>query len=182
MRTFRMLFICLLIPAAVAAAQENPLSTANRGLYQGIQKIVIQSARLMPEEKYAFRPTEEVRTFGQVLGHVADSQYFFCSPVAGEKNPGLMIEKNKTSKADLIAALEAAFAYCNKSYDSITDKTGTEIVKVMGDSPKLSALSVNNVHTAMHYGNLIVYLRMNGIVPPSSDPELMKRLRARQSE
>jgi uncharacterized damage-inducible protein DinB len=126
----------------------------------------------MPEENYSFKPTDSVRTFGQVLGHVADSQYAFCSRVLGEKNPTPKIEESKTSKADLIAALKGAFAYCDKAYEGMTDESASQMVKVMGDdTPKLGALTINNVHTVEHYGNLVTYMRMKNVVPPTSDPE-----------
>ena len=123
----------------------------------------------MHEENYNFRPTDAVRSFGQVVGHVADSQYMFCSIVLGEKNPAPNIEQTKTSKADLIAALKAAFAYCDKSYDGMTDASATQIVKLGADTPKLGVLTVNNIHSVEHYGNLVAYMRMKNIVPPTSD-------------
>jgi len=86
------------------------------------------------------------------------------------------IEQSKSSKADLVAALKEACAYCDKAYDSMTDASATEVVKSMGhDMPKLGVLTVNVVHTVEHYGNLVTYLRMKNIVPPTSDPEFMKQ-------
>lgn len=183
-RFLRALLTLVFAPVAVALAQDNPPPAAAPGkdpftahskvLYTGVKGILIRSAEKMPEENYGFRPTEGVRTFGQILGHVADSQYLFCSKVRGEKNPALKVEETKTSKADLIAALKDAFAYCDKAYDGMTDASGTEMVKLMGsDTPKLSALNVNSVHTVEHYGNLVTYLRMKNIVPPSSEPGAM---------
>src|SRR5687768_7179865 len=87
-------------PAAAAASKANPLSAHNKHLFGGAKKVLLRSAEKMPEENYSFRPTDAVRTYGQIVGHVADSQYLFCSVVRGEKNPGLNIEKTKTSKAD----------------------------------------------------------------------------------
>ena len=133
--------------------------------------ILLRSAEKVPEENYSFKPTEAVRSFGQILGHVADAQYSFCSSVLGEKNPGLKIEESKTSKADLIAALKAAFAYCDKAYDGMTDAAAVQIVKFGGaDSPKLGVLNVNSLHTVEHYGNLVTYMRLKNIVPPTSEP------------
>jgi uncharacterized damage-inducible protein DinB len=189
MRTIlRALLICVLAPTAAAMAQgnpppaaaaappSNPLSAHNKTIYGGVKMILLRSAEKMPEENYSFKPTDGVRTFGQVLGHVTDSQYAFCSRVLGEKNPAPKIEETKTSKGDLIAALKDAFAYCDKAYDGMTDTSGTQIVKLMGaDTPKLGALSVNNVHTVEHYGNLVTYMRMKNIVPPTSDPEFSPR-------
>ena len=157
-------------PAAPAVSPANPLSSHNRTVWGGVKHIILGSAEKMAEENYSFRPAPEVRSFGQILGHVADAQYLFCSRVLGEKNPAPGIEKSKTSKADLIAALKAAFAYCDRAYEAMTDASATEVVNLMGgDTPKLSALAVNSLHTTEHYGNLVTYLRMKNIVPHSSE-------------
>ncbi len=183
MRAFaRVLLLCLLAPAvgvvaqekpaaaAVTPAQSSPLSDYNKQLYTGIKEILLRSAEKMPEEKYSFKPVDSVRTFGQIVGHIASAQYTFCSLALGEKNPAPKMDAI-TSKADLISALKSAFAYCDKAYNSMTDVSATETVKLFGgDVPKLGALSVNNLHSVEHYGNLITYLRMNNIVPPTSDP------------
>src|SRR4030088_2021850 len=133
----RTLLICLLAPTAVALAQDNPLSSFNKGAYGGVKNILLRSAEKMPEENYSFKPTDAVRSFGQVVGHVADAQYLFCSIVLGEKNPVPKIEQTKTSKADLIAALKDAFAYCDKAYDGMTDASAAQSVKFFGsDMPK----------------------------------------------
>jgi uncharacterized damage-inducible protein DinB len=167
----RLLPICLLATAAVALAQDNPYSGFNKVAYTRVKSVVLRSAEKMPEENYGFKPTDAVRSYGQILGHVADSQYYFCSTALGEKNPGLKIEQTKTTKADLTAALTDAFAYCDKAYDAITDASGTQTVKLMGmDMPKLSVLTVNLMHDMEHYGNLVTYMRLKGIVPPTSEP------------
>lgn len=174
------LLIWLLAQATVAAAenQTNPLSAHNKMVYGVMKKILISSAEKMPEEHYAFKPAESVRTFGQIVGHIADAQYGFCSAVIGEKNPSPKIEKTKTSKADLIAALKEAVAYCDKAYDGMTDASAVEMVKFFGgDTPKLGVLSVNGSHTLEHYGNLVTYMRMKDIVPPTSEPDFMKNAR-----
>jgi uncharacterized damage-inducible protein DinB len=168
------LLICLLAPAAVAAAQESPFSAWNKMAYGYVQAVLLRSAEKMPEESYAWKPTDAVRTYGQVIGHVADAQYIFCSIALGEKNPSPKIEETKSSKADLIAALKDAFAYCDKAYGSMTDASGTQLVKLMGqDTPKLSVLDVNLMHTMEHYGNIVTYLRLKNIVPPTSEPGFM---------
>ncbi|MFY9551802.1 MAG: DinB family protein [Thermoanaerobaculia bacterium] len=176
MRTLlRALTICLLAPAAVAIAQDkapdNPLSTYNKTVYSGVKSMLLRSADKVLEENYSFKPTEAVRSFGQVLGHVADAQYMFCSIVLGEKNPAPKIEESKTSKADLTAALKDAFAYCDKAYDGMTDASAGQMVKLFGgDAPKLGVLTVNNLHSVEHYGNLVTYMRLKNIVPPTSEP------------
>lgn len=166
----RVLLICLLAPAATLA-QDNPLSAFNKTIYDGVKGILLRSAEKMPEENYSFKPTDAVRSYGQIIGHVADAQYLFCSNVLGEKNPAPKIEQTKTSKADLIAALKESFTYCDKAYDTMTDATGTQMVKLFGgDAPKLGVLNVNNLHTIEHYGNLVTYMRLKNIVPPTSEP------------
>lgn len=162
---------------SAAASPMTQLIEEHEGLYDGITKILRRSAELMPEENYSFSPTEEVRTFGRIVGHVADAQYIFCSKVVGEQNPAPKVEQTATSKADLIAALDAAFAYCDRAYAALTDTTAIEKVRLMGsEKTKLSVLSVNQVHTIEHYGNLVTYLRINDIVPPTSDRDFMQQL------
>ncbi|HEX7157473.1 MAG TPA: DinB family protein [Edaphobacter sp.] len=150
---------------------DNPLSGFTKYVFTATKNILLTSADKVPAETYSFRPTDQVRSFGQIVGHVADAQYLFCSIALGEKNPEPKIEQTKTSKADLIAALKDAFAYCDKAYDSMTDASATQMVKLFGgDTPKLGVLTVNNTHNMEHYGNLVVYMRLKNIVPPTSDP------------
>ncbi len=166
----RKLLLCVFLFAPAAWSQNNPLTAFTKRVY-GFQKdMLIRSAEKMPEENYSFKPADTVRTYGQMVGHLADGQYEFCSAALGEKNPEPNIEKTKTSKADLIAALKTAFAYCDKAFDGMTDASGSQMVKLFGnDTPKLGALDFNNVHNWEHYGNLVTYMRIKNIVPPSSE-------------
>jgi len=167
----RSLLICLLAAAAVASAQDNPLSAFTRRVYARDKNILLRSAEKVPEEYYSFRPTDAVRSFGQLIGHLADSQYEFCSPVVGGQVPAPNVEKTKTSKADLIAALKEGFAYCDKAYDGLTDANAAEAVKFFGrEAPKMGVLIQNSLHNQEHYGNLVTYMRMKNIVPPTSEP------------
>jgi uncharacterized damage-inducible protein DinB len=178
----RMLVLCLVVPAGVTLAQdkpaqgkpavtpENPLSTWNKFAYARVKDLLLKSAEKMPEENYSFKPVDTVRSYGQIVGHLADAQYMFCSMALGDKNPAPDIEHTKTSKADLIAALNAAISYCDKAYDGMTDASAVQTIKLFGnDAPRLSALTVNNMHDLEHYGNLATYMRMKNIVPPSSE-------------
>jgi uncharacterized damage-inducible protein DinB len=152
------------------AAPSNPISASEKGLYTLVSGEVIAAAEKMPEQNYSFKPTPDVRSFGQLVGHVADAQYGFCSTASGETNPMKEIEKTKTTKADLVTALKDAVAYCNKAYASMTDAQGSQMVKLMNyDAARLAVLSVNTAHTDEHYGNMVTYLRLKGIVPPSSE-------------
>ena len=152
------------------SAPANPISASQNKMYTMLSGIVIAAAEKMPEESYPFKPTPEVRSFGQLVGHLADSQYFFCSSVAGETAPAGGIEKSKTSKAELVAALKEAVAYCSKTYAGMTDTKGSEMMKMMNfDFAKLTVLSANTAHDYEHYGNMVTYMRLKGIVPPTSE-------------
>lgn len=167
-----LLTILLCLFALPSFCQENPFSTINKRSYERTKGILLRSAEKMPEENYSFKPVDSVRSYGQIIGHLADAQYLFCSTASGDKNPDLKIEKTKTSKADLTAALKEGFAYCDKVYDSMTDAAGTQMVKFFGnDLPKFAVLNVNVGHNMEHYGNLVTYMRIKGVVPPSSEQQ-----------
>jgi uncharacterized damage-inducible protein DinB len=154
-----------------AAPPSDPISSGTKDIYNLAKNNIIKSAEKMPEENYSFKPTPEVRSYGQILGHIADAQYLFCSAAMGETNPAPGIEKSKTSKADLVKALNDAFAYCDKTYNGMTDAHAGDMVKFFGrDRAKLTVLVFNNSHDFEHYGNLVTYLRIKGLVPPSSEP------------
>jgi uncharacterized damage-inducible protein DinB len=155
---------------APAAPPANPITASEKGLYSFISNAVIGAAQKMPEENYSFKPTPDVRSFGQLVGHVADANYMFCSQASGEANPMKDIEKTKTSKADLVSAIKGAVAYCNQAFDSMTDAKGSQMVKFMNfDIAKITMFSLNTAHTDEHYGNMVTYLRLKGIVPPTSE-------------
>jgi hypothetical protein len=111
-----------------------------------------------------------VRSFGQIVGHVAEAQYMFCSQAIGDTMAPKDIEKTKTSKADLIAALKDGVAYCMKAYGSMTDAKGAEMTKIMNfQMARIAIFSLNTAHTDEHYGNLVTYMRLKGLVPPTSE-------------
>jgi uncharacterized damage-inducible protein DinB len=167
------ILLCLLaLPALSQEKQssDNPFSAINKRGYERTKGILLRSAEKMPEEDYTFKPVDTVRTYGQIIGHLADAQYLFCSTASREKNPDLKIEKTKTSKADLVGALKDGFAYCDKVYDAMTDAAAIQTVTFFGnDVPKFAVLSVNIGHNMEHYGNLVTYMRIKGIVPPTSE-------------
>lgn len=152
------------------APPANPITASEKGIYSYLGNAVIGAAQKMPEENYSFKPTPDVRSFGQLVGHVADASYMFCSLASGEANPMKNIEKTKTAKADLVAAVKDAVAYCNNALDNMTDAKGSEMVKFLNfNLAKLTVLSLNTAHTDEHYGNMVTYLRLKGIVPPTSE-------------
>jgi uncharacterized damage-inducible protein DinB len=159
--------------AGAVAAPANPITASEKGLYTFMSNAIVRAAEKMPEENYSFKPTPEVRSFGQLVGHEADANLMFCSQALGEANPSKGIEKTKTSKADLVAALKDAVAYCNKAFESMTDAKGSEMVKIFGSMnvARLTVLSLNTAHTDEHYGNMVTYLRLKGLVPPTSESQ-----------
>jgi uncharacterized damage-inducible protein DinB len=159
-------------PKAAPPAPANPITTSERGIYSFVSHAAIGAAEKMPEENYSFKPSPDVRTFGQLVGHVADANYMFCSQASGEANPSKGIEKTKTSKADLTAALKDAVAYCDKALEGMTDAKGSEMVQMFSyHLAKLTLFSLNTAHTDEHYGNMVTYLRIKGIVPPTSEKQ-----------
>ena len=169
------LVVCVIpLTAALAMAQSaapaNPFSFSAKGVYAIVKTNVVRAADKMPEANYSFKPTPDVRSFGQIVGHIADTQYLFCSMASGSSETGPSVEKNKTAKGDLVAALKEAFAFCDKVYDGMTDASGAQVIKFLGrDAPRLTALTFNAAHMDEHYGNIVTYMRLKGLVPPSSE-------------
>lgn len=163
----------LLMVTCAAQAQAPDLKSASsypKMVQKQVTGWIERAAEKMPEEEYAFKPDPAVRSFGQILGHIADADYLFCSAFLGENRPSPQIEKTKTTKAELALALHDAFAYCNRAYDALTDANANETVKAFGgERNKLGVLWFNASHNLEHYGNLVVYMRLKGIVPPSSE-------------
>lgn len=173
-------------PAQGAGAAASPFSSALKASYDTVSGYLARSAEKMPEADYSFKPTPEVRSFGQIIGHVANSQFSYCSRVKGEKNPnqGNDFEK-KTAKADLVKALADSTAFCAAVYGGMTDAMAIEPIAASAPPaarageparppqppPMRARILLGNVtHDWEHYGNVITYLRLKGLVPPSSEP------------
>ncbi|PAP76102.1 DinB family protein [Rubrivirga marina] len=159
-------------PVSAQDASAEPVTMSLEGLHEVTAAHILGTAELLDEEMYAYRPTEDVRTAGQLLAHIANAQYSFCSAAAGEDRPTQEnVEEAATTKADIIAALRDSFDYCAAVYDGMTDAEGAEVRSVFGrDMAASGALAFNSMHNYEHYGNLVTYMRLNGIVPPSSQP------------
>jgi uncharacterized damage-inducible protein DinB len=155
----------------------GPISGGATWGFNNIKRNVLEAAQKMAEPDYAFKPVDGVRTFGELVGHVANAQYLFCAAAKGEANPnqGQNAEKLAT-KAELIAALEKAFAYCDGVYSAMTDQQGAQTIKLFGtEMSKVTALFGNVAHTFEHYGNIVTYMRMKGLVPPSTERAQQQR-------
>jgi len=132
---------------------------------------VVRSAEMVPEADYSFKPTPVVRSFGDLFGHVAGSEMMFCAAALGEAPKAEDdIEKSVKTKDGLIKALKASADYCNRAY-AMSDADATGMTKLFGgDQSKYFALMLNAAHVGEHYGNLVTYLRLRNMVPPSSQP------------
>ena len=159
-------------PVGAQAPSANPFTGVVRASWDGVKKNVAGSAAAMPEADYGFKPAPTVRTFGQILGHLANEHYAMCSGVKGEKNPQEATDYEKTTaKADMVKALTASIAYCDAVYAGFSDGAAFGTIELFGEKhSKIGVLQLNVTHDSEHYGNLMTYLRMKGIVPPSSAP------------
>src|SRR5262249_15852768 len=133
-----------------------------------IKNNLTRMAEKMPEENYSFKASPDIRTFGELVGHVAESQARTCSAVTGSSTQ--LTAKGKTSKADLVALLKSSFEACDAAFGALTDARGNEVIKAArGERTKLGALVGVTTHSNEEYGYMAVYLRIKGIVPPSSE-------------
>lgn len=158
---------------AQVPAAANPVAAGIRTAWEGAKRNLTRSAELMPESDYSFRPVDTVRTFGQILAHVAGANYVFCSAAKGEKSPHAeaAFEKTATTRAQIIKALNDSIAYCDAAYASLDDRRAAETVELafgMGKGARALPLIQNTGHVQEHYGNLVTYFRVKGMVPPSS--------------
>jgi hypothetical protein len=174
-----------------APPMERPLSTtadpivgSARVAYDEMKRYIVAAADEMPEKDYGSKPAtipaadkQEIRTFGQIIGHVAQENFMFCASAQAQTAPAgtETIEKTRTSKADLQKALADSFSYCDRAWAGTTDRTAATPGKYPDYIPlpaptRLGALVFNSSHDAEHYGNLVTYLRARGLVPPSSQP------------
>ena len=159
--------LCVAMTAAAAEAP-NPMSNEAKVAYQPIKANLLKAAEKMPESEYGFKPTAEVRSFGQLIAHVAEAQTAICNVAKGL--PFKRGEVANATKEELIAALKASNDSCDAVYNAMTDQDGIEIVKTpFGPKAKLGVLSFNVQHDAEMYGTMAVYLRLKGIVPPTSE-------------
>jgi uncharacterized damage-inducible protein DinB len=169
----KLLIAALSFTAAMSAQDTpaNPLVSVSKNIYAIAKNDILRSADKISDDLWSFQPTPDVRTFGQLFAHVADGQYEFCGVAAEGHSVSKNIEKSFKTKAEIMPALKDAFAYCDAAYAKMTDANAADLVGFMGMRiTKLGAMDFNTAHTMEHYGNLVTYMRLKGIVPPSSEP------------
>jgi uncharacterized damage-inducible protein DinB len=156
MRTRLLIALPTLVIAQTAVAQtaRNDAPSALRGSFNEVAGFVTRAAEMVPADKYSYRPSATVRTFGQQIAHIADAHNYYCAQAAGRSIEWSdAIEKGAADKAALVQKLKQSVDGCASAYSA----TG-----------QLGPLISNIGHTNLHYGNIITYLRMMGMVPPSS--------------
>ena len=165
-------------PTAQAATQPPSagavLVRIAQNAWAGAKRNIVESADQMSEADYGFKPVDTVRTFGQVLAHVADSNYFYCARSKGEAPPvpDGTLEKTAATKAAIVKALGESVAYCDAVYGSLTTASAAEMVKAGNNQiPRVQPLFSNVSHNVEHYGNLVTYFRLKKMVPPSTKRE-----------
>jgi uncharacterized damage-inducible protein DinB len=166
-RCFTIVPLAALAFACTLQAQ-NPLSTEAKQAYNNIKNNLTRAAEKMPDDAYEFKASPDIRTFGALIAHVAQSQMGTCSAVNGAMKKS--DAASKTAKADLVTALKDSFAECDKAFDSLTDANATQMIKGQrGERSRLGMLVGVITHDNEEYGYLAVYMRVKGVVPPSSD-------------
>ncbi|MEN3339246.1 MAG: hypothetical protein V7647_2922 [Acidobacteriota bacterium] len=175
--------LCLLSTALPAAAQttgagyvetlSGSLAAAANAMHKTIRRDLAEAARTMSSAEYSFKPTPEVRSFAELVGHVANANFFLCAQAKGEKSPATGDYEKTIDKDALVKALDDSLAYCDSAYVATTDANFTEPVKLAAPGPSHDAargavLMFNTAHNNEHYGNLVVYMRLKGHIPPSS--------------
>jgi uncharacterized damage-inducible protein DinB len=178
MKVHRVAVVLLVAWSTVAVLAQsqppaNPISQAIKNGWNSAKQNIAGSAKVMPEDKYSFKPVNSVRTFGEIIAHVAGANYIFCSAARGEKPPHAedAFEKSAKTRAAIVKAWEDSVKYCDAAYDAVDDRKLAESVAAPfggGQTARASALMQNTGHLQEHYGNLVTYLRINGLVPPSS--------------
>ena len=184
----RRLVVFLVLIQAIAAAAgaqttdggfdkalSTSLASTAKAMHATIRRDLAEAAEAMPAEDYAFKPTAQVRSFAELVGHVANANFFFCSQAGGSKSPATSNYERVADKAALVKALNESLAFCDGVYDATTDANFSQPATMpalgpMQATPTLrgAILMFNTTHNNEHYGNVVVYLRLKGQVPPST--------------
>jgi len=176
--------LCLIGASAPTTAQTTDgglgealspsMASVVKSMHATIRRNLAEAAAIMSAEEYAFKPTPEVRSFGQLIGHVAMANYYFCAQAKGEAASIQNFERTATDKAALVKAINDSLAYCDDVYGATTDANFNQMITVAapggggGQTARGSVLIFNTTHNNEHYGNIVVYLRLKGHVPPST--------------
>jgi uncharacterized damage-inducible protein DinB len=166
-----LMVVAMSASVAAQAPSTGDIAAEVRTDFRTVEDYIVRSAEKMPDAEYGFKPSPDVRSFAQQIAHIADDQYNLCAPAKGEDRKAAYraIEQSLSTKAELVPALRAAFAYCDGAYTTLSTAGGAQVVAGSWNRTRFGMLNWNVWHTWEHYGNIVVYLRLKGIVPPSSE-------------
>jgi len=173
--------LCASAASAQGPAQQGPvtLSLSLQRSYAAIKDNLTQAADKLPEADYAFKPSSmpEVRTYGQLFGHVANAQFGACSAARGVPNPNMGINnEQKKTKAEIVKALADSFAHCDPAFASLTEENGAQpMTQGRGQMARSAILAGLIAHSNEMYGTAAVYLRAKNVVPPSTEGAQQQR-------
>jgi DinB superfamily len=166
----------LTISAAIASAQEaapvaNPVSTTVKGQLPRFSKNMVAAAEAMPAEKYSFKPTPEMNSFGHLIIHITQSNNLLCSKLSGTPAPDAKLSDTDT-KDKLVAGLKASFDFCTTALANVDDSKLGESMVLFGNRPASRAAALIALSDGWndHYGAQAIYLRLSGILPPTAQP------------
>jgi uncharacterized damage-inducible protein DinB len=169
--------LVIVLAAAPAFAQSATRSASGsatseiRKAWETARGYLMDAATEVPESTYAFRPTPDVRTFGELIAHLAGAQDSFCAAALGEPaSREDAVEKTTTTKAALVDALKKSSDHCARAYAMSDQEAAKPLGGSNGNESRLSMLVMNLTHDNEHYGNIVTYMRMNHMIPPSSKP------------
>lgn len=176
-RTFTFVSILVLATAPAfaqgmaQAPQKITLATALQRAYNNIKLNLTEMSQKMSDADYTFQPTKEVRTFGQLMGHTANAQFGACAAAKGVPNPNQGNDnEKKASKAEFVKALADSFAFCDDAFAALTDASAVELVKQgQNEVARGSILAGLIAHSNEEYGTAVPYMRLKGLVPPSTE-------------
>ena len=183
MKTLRVAVVGLVCGAASAASAQTTgadfqsalspsLAAVAQSMHATIRRELAETAEVMSADEYAFKPTPAVRSFAALLGHVVNANFFFCATALGVRSPSTRNFEEVTDKATLVQGLRDALAYCDGVYAGVTDASVGELITMPNANGKQASrgavLIFNTTHNNEHYGNIVVYMRLKGHVPPST--------------
>ena len=170
----RLSFLLLAIAAPLVAQQQQASDpsraavAAARANWRSAHNYIVRSAEMMSEADFAFKPVATVRSFAQIVAHVADDEMAWCAQILGEPQKQTGFEKTLTKKADILKAIRDAGTYCDKAYAMTDAQAGGMATIWNSQQTKIRGLMDNATHDWEHYGNIVTYMRIKGMVPPSS--------------
>lgn len=170
MKSFALVMLLLACSVATFAQSKDPVSDALRTILAGRAKNTIAAFEEMPADKYGFKPTPEQMTFGHLAAHVVESNYYFCANVGNVPEPKVAEVKDSDSKDVLVAAVKASFDFCSTAVAKASDSTMSSDITWFDGKPKARAWAFLGLASSLadHYGMAAIYLRLNGLLPPTA--------------